>query len=179
MMLLNEGWLPLSTALVAGLALSAGPLFRTRCNILGAQFVAGAAFAAHYATLGIPVAAAVNVLGCAQTLAAMHATGHRSARFIGFSVAVLMVLVGSIFWENHLSTLSVVAMGLIALARMQCNQFSLRLLLLAGGAVWVVHDILAGAWFAVAADIATLLTGAVGFLVYVVGVRVLRPGAAG
>jgi hypothetical protein len=51
------------------------------------------------------------------------------------------------------------AMGLIALGRMQRNQWTLRLLILAGGAFWSLHDFLVGSWIALAADLLSLTIG--------------------
>jgi hypothetical protein len=70
-----------------------------------------------------------------------------------------MALTGLWFWQGPISGLSVAAMVLIALARMQSNEIHLRLLLLAGGGFWVMHDVMGGAWIAVAADIGALVMG--------------------
>jgi hypothetical protein len=78
---------------------------------------------------------------------------------IGYGLIPLMVGVGIYFWTGPTSALCVVAMGLIALGRMQGNQWTLRLLILAGGAVWSVHDYLEGAWIALAADLLSLTMG--------------------
>jgi len=42
---------------------------------------------------------------------------------------------------------------------MQRNQWHLRLLILAGGAFWSVHDFLVGSWIALAADLLSLAMG--------------------
>jgi hypothetical protein len=70
-----------------------------------------------------------------------------------------MALVGFNFWQGPISAMSVAATVLIALARMQVNQLHLRLLLLAGGGFWVMHDFVGEAWIAVTADIGAAIMG--------------------
>ena len=42
---------------------------------------------------------------------------------------------------------------------MQRNQWHLRLLILAGGVFWSMHDFLVGSWIALAADLLSLAMG--------------------
>lgn len=157
-------------ALLAGMTaatfLALGPLLPTRAGILAAQLVAGLAFAGYYAALGVTVAAAVNVLGAAQTCAAMRATHSEASRSLGYAIALLMVLVGIVFWDGPTSALSVAAMGIITLGRLQARQGPLRVMLLTGGALWIAHDLSVGAWVAMAGDIAAFAAGAIGLFWY-------------
>jgi Bacterial inner membrane protein len=148
------------TGVAAALCLTASPMFRSRRMILLAQLAAGLCFASHYVCLGITVAAAVNLLGMVQTAAALFSARSAAMGRLGYALIVLMALVGLCFWQGPISALSVAATSLIALARMQSNEVRLRSLLLAGGAFWVMHDGLAGAWIAVTADIGAAVMGA-------------------
>jgi hypothetical protein len=147
------------TGIAAALCLTAAPAFRSRRTILLIQLAAGLCFAAHYLCLGITVAAAANMLGMVQTGTALFAARSSAMNRLGYALIALMALTGLWFWQGPISGLSVAAMVLIALARMQSNEIHLRLLLLAGGGFWVMHDVMGGAWIAVAADIGALVMG--------------------
>jgi hypothetical protein len=147
------------TGIAAAACLTAAPAFRSRRTILLVQLAAGLCFAAHYLCLGITVAAAANMLGMVQTGTALFAARSSAMNRLGYALIALMALTGLWFWQGPISGLSVAAMVLIALARMQSNEIHLRLLLLAGGGFWVMHDVMGGAWIAVAADIGALVMG--------------------
>jgi hypothetical protein len=147
------------TGVAAALCLTAAPMFRARRRILLAQLAAALCFAAHYACLGIPVAGGVNVINALQIGAALFAARSAAMSWLGYALICLMVLVGLWFWQGPISALSVAATSLIALGRMQPNELSLRLLLLAGGCFWMIHDFFVGAWIALAADVGALLMG--------------------
>jgi hypothetical protein len=149
------------SGVAAAVCLTAAPLFRNRRMILLAQLAAGLCFATHYAYLGIAVAAAVNILGSIQTSAAIFSEKNAAMGRLGYALICLMALVGLWFWQGPISGFSVMAMILIAMARMQTNEVRLRALLLAGGCFWLVHDFAAQAWIAFAADVGAVLTGAV------------------
>ena len=151
-----------ATGLSAAACLTLAPLARTRSGVLWGQMAAGLSFAAHYALLGI-TAAAVNAMG--------DGTG-QGFRRIGYVLTANMVLVGLLFWQGPISGLSVLAMALIAIGRMQVDQVALRLLIMAGGAVWLIHDALIGAWIALAADIGALAMGAVGLVLLTMRVQI-------
>lgn len=148
------------TGIVAALCLTAAPMFRSRRMILLAQLAAALFFAAHYVCLGIVVAAAVNLLGMVQTGAALFSTRSAAMSWLGYALIGLMALVGFYFWQGPISAMSVAATSLIALGRMQSNEFHLRVLLLAGGGFWVLHDFAGEAWIALAADIGAATMGA-------------------
>lgn len=160
------------TGIAAALCLTFGPAFRSRHAMLTAQFGAGVCFVAHYLCLGITVAAAANVLGLMQTLAAIFAGRSATINRVGYALIGLMVLSGLWFWQGPISGLSVLAMTLIALGRMQTNVMRLRLLLLSGSLVWMAHDVIGQAWFALAADIGAFTVGLIALFALVVRVRV-------
>jgi hypothetical protein len=91
--------------------------------------------------------------------AALFAARSAAMNRLGYALIGLMVLTGLVFWQGPISGLSMAAMVLIALARMQPNELHLRGLLIAGGLFWVAHDFLGEAWIALAADIGALVIG--------------------
>lgn len=151
---------PLASAagLAAAALLVACPLMTRRETILLAQLGVGVMFALHFTLLGITAEAAVNVLGALQALAALFAGRHPALNRAGHALIPLMAAAGLWFWTGPVSGLAVIAMALIALARMQENEERLRLLL-AGCLAWTAHDAIAGAWIALGSD---LLTGFLG-----------------
>lgn len=160
------------TGVAAALCLTATPMFRSRRMILLAQLAAGLFFAAHYICLGIAVAAAVNMLGAVQTGAALFSARSAAMNRLGYALIVLMALVGLVFWQGPISALSVTAMFLVALARMQTNELRLRVLLLAGGCFWAMHDAIGEAWIALAADLGAATIGAAAIFTLLVKVTI-------
>lgn len=148
-----------AAGLLALVCLAVWPLFRTRRGILLAQLGAGIGFASHYALLDLAAPSLVNALGSVQTLAALFSAGSKALNGIGYGLIPLMIGTGIYFWTGPTSALCVTAMALIALGRMQRNQWSLRLLILAGGVSWSVHDYLVGSWIALSADLLSLTMG--------------------
>jgi hypothetical protein len=139
--------------------LAVWPLFRTRNGILLAQLGAGIGFTIHYALLGIAAPSLVNLLGSVQTSAALFSTRSTTLNRIGYGLIPLMIGAGIYFWTGPTSALCVAAMGLIALGRMQRNQWTLRLLILAGSVFWCAHDYLVASWIALGADLLSLTMG--------------------
>lgn len=168
----------LLTGVAAALCLTASPIFRTRRTILLVQLAAGLFFAAHYFCLGIVVAGAVNILGAVQTGAALFSGSGARMNRLGHALIGLMAVVGLCFWQGPISLLSVAAVTLIALARMQHDELQLRILLLTGGCFWIAHDLAAEAWIALAADIGAALVGVVALASILVRVTIeWRPAA--
>lgn len=167
------------TGVAAALCLTVAPIFRARRTILLAQLGAALCFAAHYFCLDIAVASGVNVLNAFQIGAALFAAKSAAMNRLGYALICLMALVGLGFWQGPISGLSVAATVLIALARMQSNELNLRVLLLAGGCFWTMHDFTAEAWIALAADIGALLMGVVALSSLLVRVTIeWRPASA-
>ncbi len=166
MILADYSMLAVVSGVLAAAGLCAAPLFTSRTYLLGAQLLAGLAFSVHYAALGVMAASAVNILGCLQTIAAVFAIGSKTSTRIGYVLAVCMVLAGIAFWQGPVSALSVLAMAFIAFGRMQSSQGPLRVLLIAGGAFWLTHDVIVAAWIAVAADVLCLVAGIFGLTLY-------------
>jgi hypothetical protein len=83
-----------------------------------------------------------------------------------------MILVGLVFWTGLVSAVSVAAMALIAVGRMQQSQPALRSLILAGGVFWIAHDYAIGAWIALAADTGCLIMGAAALAALYLRVRI-------
>ena len=149
------------TGIIAAVLLTGAPMLTSRRAILLAQLGASLSFATHYALLGIEAASAANVLGTVQTVVALFTARSAAMNRLGFGLICLMMLAGVVLWQGPISALSVAATALLALGRMQRNDVHLRLLLLAGGAVWIAHDLVAAAWIPLLADIGAILTGVV------------------
>ncbi len=174
-----DGLLPqdaptLMSGIAAAVCLTVAPVFRNRHTILLFQLAAGLTFAAHYAFLGITVAAVANILGSVQTGAALLSSRNAAMERLGYALIALGTLLGLCFWQGPVSALSLIAMILVALARMQQNELHLRVLLLAGGAFWTLHDFAGAAWIAFSADVGAVLTGAVALLATFVRIRIER-----
>lgn len=148
-----------AVGLVAFVCLSIWPLFSSRRSILLLQLGASIAFATHYGLLGLMAPSLVNVIGSAQTVAALAAPNNPILNRVGYVLVALMVATGIYFWTEPVSGLCVVAMGLIAIGRMQRNQVALRGLILGGGGFWLVHDYLVGSHIALGADVISLVIG--------------------
>lgn len=147
------------TGVAAALCLTAAPMFRSRRLILLTQLAAALCFATHYILLDITVAAVANMLGMVQIGAALFAGRSAIMNRLGYVLVGVMALAGLYFWQGPISGLSMAAMTLIALARMQTNELRLRTLLLAGGGFWVAHDFLGEAWIALTADVGAIIMG--------------------
>lgn len=161
-----------ATGVAAAVCLTSAPAFRTRDAVLIMQLGASLCFVAHYLCLGVSVAAAMNVLGGMQTLAAIFAGQSRILNRFGYALICLMVFSGLVFWQGPLSGISVLAMALIAFGRMQIDQVLMRLLLLAGGIAWIAHDLLATAWLALVADIGAVATGLIALIAMFIRIRI-------
>lgn len=150
------------TNLVGGaamLSLVCSPLFKRRSTILFMQLSANLLLLVYFALMGLAVAAIANLFTCVQIVSAVYAAGSARARTIGYALIAMMIAIGIALWDGTLSALSISAMILTAIARMESDVVRLRFIYLAGGAVWALHDYLASAWFAFAADVGTALVG--------------------
>jgi hypothetical protein len=146
------------------LCLVLSPVFRSRRTILLVQVAALLSFTLHYFCLGIEIAVLANFLGALQVGAALFAAGSQHMRRLAYTLIALMVLLSLWLWEGPLSALGVIAMILTATARMQTDVFRLRALFVVGISVWALHDFVATAWIAFAADVGSALVGAVALL---------------
>jgi hypothetical protein len=81
---MNPDALASLAAIIGLVGRAAWPLLSTRVGVLRGQLLIGVAFTAHYALLGIPTAAIVNVLGSLQTATALLPLHARTARYAGF-----------------------------------------------------------------------------------------------
>jgi hypothetical protein len=150
-------------AQIAGLfamaCLAGWPLLKNRPAILLAQLGIGLGFALHFALLGVWAASAVSLLGTVQTVAACFAAQSKMAARAGYALIPATILAGIWFWTGPAAALAVLATILAALGRMQLDQTGLRVLLLAGSAVWAIHDLAIGSQIAFAADVMSLVMG--------------------
>jgi uncharacterized membrane protein len=150
-----------AAGLFAMICLVSWPLFKTRSSILLVQLGIGLGFAAHFALLGVWAASAVSALGATQTVAAYFAGQGRAAERTGYILIVAMIAAGFYFWSGPSTALAVAGMVLVSLGRMQLDQTALRILLMAGSAIWAAHDFSIGSHIAFTADVLSFAMGAV------------------
>jgi hypothetical protein len=135
------------------------PLIASLQRVLQVQILIGVAFALHFLLLGILPAAAMNILAAVQSAAALAAIRRPSFGMASYGIIPLMWAAGALFWSGPLTVLAVLAMTVVALARLMAREIPMRVTFLAGSALWFAHDALAGAWIPLCAD---LLCGAMG-----------------
>ena len=155
--------LPASLAgLFAMACLVTWPLARSRHGILVFQLGIGLGCALHYGLLGFTAAAALNVVGIAQVIAAAYAGRSVAAQRIGEGLIYVGVAAGFVFWTGFESALAIIATLLIFIARLERIEADMRILLMCGGAVWLLHDLYIGSPIAAAADVVSLGIGVYG-----------------
>ncbi|MGH6816583.1 MAG: YgjV family protein [Hyphomicrobiaceae bacterium] len=156
---MDQGALASLAAIIGLVGRAVWPLFSTRVGVLRGQLLIGAAFAAHYALIGIATAAIVNVLGSLQTASALLPLRARTVRYAGCGFIVAMAGVTVASWAGPASLLVTVGQAFIVIARMQKDVVLIFMLLLVGQLLWGVHDIVVGSPVAIAADAVGLLVG--------------------
>jgi hypothetical protein len=153
---------PTTLAGLCGIAATAGlalwPLFRTRCVMLSIQLGALAVLSLHYALLGVTTAAIVNALGTLQLIACLAFGTHPKLRVLGYGLAGLMLASSIVTWQGLISLLSTSGNVVIAFGRLQTKADRMRVLVLAGGPFWILHDLLIESPV-VLADTLSLLVG--------------------
>lgn len=164
--------LTLLTGLAAASCLTFAPACRCRRSILLVQLAAGLFFAAHYLCLGLSGGALANILGSVQTAAAIYSTRSAAMHGLGYALIGLMIVFALVFWQGPVTLLSICAMALIALGRMQTDERMLRILVIAGGGFWILYDFIGEAWIALFADIGALSVGIAALLALTVRIRI-------
>lgn len=134
------------------------PLLRSLNAMLTVQLVALVGLGLHYALLGVWTAAAVNLIGVLQIAAAIVLGGRPQFRWLGYVLAGLVVAASIFTWQGVLSLLACIGMALVAIGRVQRDAMRMRVLVLAGGPFWLVHDVLIASPVAIA-DAASMAIG--------------------
>lgn len=162
--------------LAAGM-LVGSPLIASPRPLLKVQTGVGVAFATHFLLLGLLPAAAMNALAAVQSVAALAALRRPTFGLVGYAIIPVMWVAGWVFWSGPLTLLVVIAMTVVAFARMMTREMPMRITFLAGSSLWFAHDALAGAWIPLCADVLCGATG-LGMIMYRLGARPGRLGRA-
>lgn len=144
--------------LLAMAGLIAWPAFRSRSSMLTIQLGALTLLVLHYALIGVATAAAMNALGAVQIAVCLFLGTRPRLQWIGYALAVVMILASIATWQGLVSALAMVGMVLVAVGRVQTNVNLLRAIVLAGGPFWLAHDLLIESPVA-AADALSLVIG--------------------
>lgn len=146
------------SAFLAILYLGAWPLFRSRSAMLLMQLSALGWLTLHYALVGAVTAAGVNLLGAIQIAACLLVGNRPRWQWVGYALAILIVVMGIVTWQGIVSALAVIGMCLVALGRAQAGAQAMRVLVLAGAPFWLIHDLLIASPIAIA-DAISLIVG--------------------
>ena len=147
--------------LIAMLCLAVWPLFRSRRMMLVTYVGNNLAFVVHYALLDHWTAVAMNGLMSIQTVVAIMLDRRPKLRWAYYALMPVLALAGLVTWQGLPSLLSAAATTLSTIGRMQTNETTLRLLLLASTPVWAAHDLVVGSLPGLVADVLSMTTGAV------------------
>jgi Bacterial inner membrane protein len=146
--------------LVAMICLAAWPLCRTRSAMLMTYAGNNLGFMAHYVLLDQLTAAAINGVMGVQTVVAIWLVRWPRLRWIYYALAPALAAGTFLTWHGLPSLLAAAATTLSTMGRMQSNEASLRILLLASTPVWVVHDLIVGSLPRLVADLLSMVIGA-------------------
>jgi len=90
----------------------------------------------------------------------------------------LMTIFALVLWQGPITLLSICAMALIAIGRMQTDERRLRVFVIAGGVFWVLYDFIGEAWIALVADLGALAVGIAMLTALTIRIRIeWRPSA--
>lgn len=148
-------------AIFGTLCMLSWPLVRGRTAMLTIQVGIGLGFALHYALIGATSGALANMLGTVQLLIALCATTSRPARMTGMALIVGMLFLPLMTSSGPASIFAAAGSVLIAFGRAQQREVTLRVVIMAGTACWLVHDLLVQSVIAFA-DIGSLIASLVG-----------------
>jgi hypothetical protein len=147
--------------LVAMVCYASWPLCGSRSSILVTYIANNLAFMLHYALLAQWTAVAMNGILALQTVLAMHLVKKPQLRWVYYSLLPVLVA-GSVFtWRGAPSLLAGAAAALSTLGRLQTNETSLRVWLLASAPFWLAHDVIVGSLPGQVADVLSMACGAV------------------
>jgi len=118
------------------------------------------AFMLHYALLDQWTAVSMNGILAVQTVVAMRLVTSPHLRLVYYALMPVLAFVSLITWQGVPSLLAGAAAALSTLGRMQTNDGSLRLWLLASAPFWMAHDVVVGSLPGQVADILSMTSGA-------------------
>lgn len=131
-----------AAAIFGSICLMIWPLFRSRTTILTVQLGIGIGFALHYALLGAMTGALANLVGTAQISIALVLANSRIGRMFASILIGAMLVLPLMTWNGPTSLFAAAGSVLIALGRAHSQELMLRVLIIAGTACWLAHDIL-------------------------------------
>lgn len=139
----------------------AWPLFRRRTSMLLGHVGVNSVFATHYALIGAPTGAWMNVLGLIQAILAIP-LGQRP----GFRVAYLLTLpfiatALYLSWTGWPSVCAAAGMTLVSLGRYQMRPLVFRVILLLAVVPWLAHNLLVHSVPGLISDAAAVISGAI------------------
>ncbi|MBF0251524.1 MAG: YgjV family protein [Alphaproteobacteria bacterium] len=134
------------------------PLYASRRALLMAQGAAHAAFAVHFWLLGAPTAALMNVLGAAQTGAALPLGDRPGFRRLYLAILPVIALGAALTWHGWASLFSALGLALFSLARYQLDTLALRMLMVLGIVSWFAHNWMVMSIPAMTTDMLSLAT---------------------
>jgi hypothetical protein len=152
-------------AAVAGFAamvcLAVWPIFRARSTMLAIYIGNNLGFVLHYALLELWTAAAMNALLALQTGVAIGIERWPRLRMAYYALIPVVAGLTLVTWYGWPSILAAAATALSTVGRIQRNEMLFRALLLATTPLWAMHDLVVGSLPGFAADILSMLTGAI------------------
>ena len=141
------------------LCLASYPLARDRSLLLAIYLGNNLGFAAHYALLGQATAVTMNLMLGVQTAVALGLARYPRLRWTYYALIPALLVAAAVTWRGWPSLLSTLATMLSAFARMQANDVSLRVLMLASAALWAAHDLWVASLPGLLADLSCIATG--------------------
>ena len=147
--------------LVAMICYAGWPLCGSRSAILATYIGNNLAFMLHYALLSQWTAVAMNGILALQTVVAMHLDTKPRLGWLYLALIPVLAFGSWITWQGAPSLLAGAAATLSTLGRMQINETSLRLWLLASAPFWMAHDVIVGSLPGQVADILSMASGGV------------------
>jgi hypothetical protein len=117
------------------------------------------AFVGHYALLNHWTAVAINGIMAIQTLAAIWIVQRPGLRWIYYALTPGLAVISVVTWEGSASLFAVAAGTFSTLGRLQSDETTLRLLLLASTPCWAAHDFVVASLPGFIADTLSMLIG--------------------
>ncbi|AWK87339.1 YgjV family protein [Azospirillum thermophilum] len=122
----------------------AWPLFRGRVAMLLVQLVPSICFGVHFALLGSPTGALMNVLSGLQILAAIPLGSRPAFRIVYLLILPVIAAVMALSWSGLPSLFAAAGTALVSLSRYQTAVPPFRLFMLMALPCWFGHNFLVG-----------------------------------
>jgi hypothetical protein len=146
--------------LIAMACFAAAPAFQARRTMLMVYIGNNLGFGLHYALLGHWTAAAMNGVMSVQTVMAIMLVRAPKLRWTYYVLLPVPGLASLMTWQGLPSLLAAAATTLSTIGRMQTNETTLRVLLLASTPLWAAHDMIVGSAPGLIADLLNMVIGA-------------------